>query len=101
MYPQWRHQGKLQAIEWLSSRVVAPLVAGLDQAGYDYRILILSDHKTLTATRGHDGDPVPYLLYDSRCDSMQGFQYTEEDGCKGPFMHSGLSLMPALFELTD
>lgn len=43
--------GKLQAIEWLSSRIVAPLVAGMDQAGYDYRILILSDHKTLTSTR--------------------------------------------------
>lgn len=94
-------EGKLKAIEWLSSRVVAPLVAGLDQAGYDYRILILSDHKTLTATRGHDGDPVPYLLYDSRSDSGLGANYTEEDGCKGPFMHSGLSLMPALFEQID
>lgn len=29
--------GKLQAIEWLSSRVVGPLVAGMDKAGYDYR----------------------------------------------------------------
>lgn len=93
--------GKLQAIEWLSSRVTAPLVAGLEQAGYDYRILMLSDHKTLTATRGHDGDPVPYLLYDSRQDSKLGADYTEESGSKGPFMSSGLSLMPALFELPD
>lgn len=92
-------EGKLQAIEWLSSRIVAPLVEGMDKAGYDYRILIISDHKTLTSTRGHDGDPVPYLIYDSRKDSGQGLNYTEEDGDKGPFMENGLDLMPALFEL--
>lgn len=90
--------GKLQAIEWLSNRIVAPLVAGMDQVGYDYRILILSDHKTLTSTRGHDGDPVPYLIYDSRTDSGRQADYTEEAGGKGPFMASGLDLMPMLFE---
>ena len=92
-------EGKLQAIEWLSSRIVAPLLEGMDRAGYDYRILIISDHKTLTSTRGHDGDPVPYLIYDSRKDSGGGLNYTEEDGEKGPFMENGLGLMPALFEL--
>ena len=92
-------EGKLQAIEWLSSRIVAPLVEGMDKAGYDYRILIISDHKTLTSTRGHDGDPVPYLIYDSRRDSGRGLNYTEADGEKGPFMENGLDLMPALFEL--
>ena len=92
-------EGKLQAIEWLSSRIVAPLVEGMDKAGYDYRILIISDHKTLTSTRGHDGDPVPYLIYDSRRDSGGGLNYTEADGDKGPFMENGLDLMPALFEL--
>ena len=92
-------EGKLQAIEWLSSRIVAPLVEGMDKAGYDYRILIISDHKTLTSTRGHDGDPVPYLIYDSRRDSGGGMNYTEADGEKGSFMENGLDLMPALFEL--
>ena len=90
--------GKLQAIEWLSSRVVGPLVAGMDKAGYDYRILILSDHKTLTSTRGHDGDPVPYLIYDSRTDTHNDLPYTEEAGLKGPFMDNGVNLMAALFE---
>ena len=90
--------GKLQAIEWLSSRVVGPLVEGMDKAGYDYRILILSDHKTLTSTRGHDGDPVPYLIYDSRTDTHNDLPYTEEAGLKGPFMDNGVNLMAALFE---
>ena len=59
-------QGKIRAIEWLDSRCIARLVDGLERRGEDFRLLILSDHKTLTSTRGHDGDPVPYILYDSR-----------------------------------
>ena len=90
--------GKLQAIEWLDSRVVGPITQTLDQEGTDYRLLILSDHKTLTATRGHDGDPVPYLLYDSREDSGLGLTYCEESGLKGPAYPEGAPvLMHKLF----
>lgn len=91
--------GKLQAIEWLDSRVVGPLTHALEEEGTDYRLLILSDHKTLTATRGHDGDPVPYLLYDSRKDTGLGLPYCEESGLKGPAHAAGAAvLMPLLFE---
>ena len=48
----------------------------------------LSDHKTLTSTRGHDGDPVPYMLYDSRVDTKAGLPYTEKSGEKGPYVNS-------------
>ncbi|MCL1848955.1 MAG: hypothetical protein FWF83_04710, partial [Clostridiales bacterium] len=58
--------GKLEAIRRLDSRIVAPLAAKLRAAGGEFRILMLADHKTLTATRNHDGGPVPYVLYDSR-----------------------------------
>ena len=92
--------GKLQAIEWLDSRVVGPITQTLDQEGTDYRLLILSDHKTLTSTRGHDGDPVPYLLYDSRVDSGLGLPYCEESGLKGPAYPEGAPvLMHKLFAM--
>ena len=92
--------GKLQAIEWLDSRVVGPITQTLDQEGVDYRLLILSDHKTLTATRGHDGDPVPYLLYDSTVDSGLGLPYCEESGLKGPAYPEGAPvLMHKLFAM--
>ena len=51
--------GKLQAIEWLDSRLVAPLLSRLEAAGMDHRVLLLSDHKTLTATRGPTGTRCP------------------------------------------
>jgi 2,3-bisphosphoglycerate-independent phosphoglycerate mutase len=91
-------KGKLQAIEWLDSRVIVPLTDKLQAKGTDYRLLLLSDHKTLTATRGHDGDPVPFLLYDSRKDEKSGLTYSEADGDKGPFIDAGIRLMGMLFE---
>lgn len=89
--------GKLQAIQWLDSKLVSPLVQRLEQAGMDHRILLLSDHKTLTATRGHDGDPAPYLLYDSRRDTGRGGVYSEAAGESGPFVPRGADLLGMLF----
>jgi len=90
--------GKLQAIEYLDSACMAPLVKAFDEKGWDYRILFLSDHKTLTSTRGHDGSPVPFLLYDSTVDTGCGLSYCEEDGEKGPLYTVGAeSCMKILF----
>ena len=61
-------------------------------------MLILSDHKTLTSTRGHDGDPVPYMIYDSRKSQGSGLSYTEANGLKGPFVPDGSRLMGMLFD---
>ena len=64
------HQGlaaeKVKSIEYLDSRIIAPVVKALADAGEDYRILVLPDHPNLLRLRTHTGDPVPYLLYDSR-----------------------------------
>lgn len=90
--------GKLQAIEWLDSRVIGPLTEKLDAQGYPYRLLVLADHKTLTSTRGHDGDPVPFLICDSRRDEKAGRGYSEAEGGKGPFVDAGTKLMGMLFE---
>ncbi len=90
--------GKIQAIEWLDSRVVKPLMDGFEKAGYEYRMLILSDHKTLTSSKAHDGDPVPFLIYDSRIDTHSGLTYCETDGEKGPYVDAGTKLMDILFQ---
>ena len=90
--------GKVQAIEWLDSRLVTPLVERLRAAGEDFRLLLLSDHKTLTATRGHDGDPVPYLLYDSTAPTGRGGVYDEAAGERTPLMEDGSKLLDLLFQ---
>ena len=92
--------GKLQSIEWLDSRCMAPLTAAFAQRGWDYRILFLSDHKTLTSTRGHDGEPVPFMLYDSTVDTGLGLAYSEANGQKGPYYPDGAAAcMKLLFGL--
>lgn len=92
-------KGKLQAIEWLDSRVISRLKAGLDRLGEPYRMLILSDHLTLTETRGHNGDPVPFILYDSRGGEKfdRGF---DEQSCAGSgvLVNEGHNLISKLFE---
>lgn len=91
-------KGKIQSIEWLDSRILKPLFAQLNAENMEYRVLLLSDHKTLTATRGHDGDPVPYLLYDSRKDTGFGGVYDENTGMAGPEIGAGCDLLSYLFE---
>ena len=91
---------KLLAIRQLDSLIVAPLTAWMEEQGMDYRLLLLSDHKTLMSSRTHDGDPVPYMIYDSTRPQSCGLSYTEENGEKGPYVDKGTDLMGLLFEKT-
>ena len=91
---------KLLAIRQLDSLIVAPLTAWMEEQGMDYRLLLLSDHKTLMSSRTHDGDPVPYMIYDSTRPQSCGLSYTEENGEKGPYVDKGTDLMSLLFEKT-
>ena len=91
--------GKLEAIRRLDARCLTPLKAGLDKLGEDYRLLILSDHKTLTETRGHNGEPVPFLLYDSRELGPHSGAAYDEDACEaGPTIEEGHTLLGLLLE---
>lgn len=89
---------KLLAIWQLDSLIVNPLVEWMKEQGIEHRILMLSDHKTLMSTKTHDGDPVPYLLYDSTKPENSGCRYTEADGEKGTYVESGTALMDMLFQ---
>ena len=89
---------KLLAIKQLDSLIVKPLIEWMEEQKMDYRLLMLSDHKTLMSSRTHDGDPVPYLLYDSEKPFGCGRSYCEASGEQGPFVEKGTQLMSLLFE---
>ena len=91
-------EGKLQAIKWIDSRIIAPLTDKLAGGNTDYRLMLISDHRTLMSTRGHDGAPVPFLLYDSRVDQKMEVTYCEQDSVRGRNVASGTELMDILFE---
>ena len=91
---------KLQCITDLSHKVVGPLCRALEERGEAYRMLIVSDHRTIMKTGAHGAAPVPFILYDSRrTEEGSGRTYTEENGLKGPFVEDGVLLMSMLFEI--
>ena len=77
------HQGKIQekvkSIEYLDSRLIALVKKAMEEAGEDFRMLILPDHPTPIRIRTHNGDPVPYLLYDSTRQLKKKERFTEEN----------------------
>jgi len=90
-------KGKLQAIEWVDSRVVAPMIQRLNKSGVDFRMLVMSDHRTLSSTRGHDSGLVPYVLYDSGTNKATGLSFCESDAERGELVDAGTDLMDLLF----
>ena len=92
------HQGsmtdKVQAIEYLDSRVVGPVKAAMDASGEAYRLLILPDHPTPIRIRTHSSEPVPYILYDSSVQHRSSLRYTEKDAAAtGNLESDGYKLM--------
>ncbi len=98
------HQGslenKLTAIENLDQKVIRVVKEDMDQAGIAYRMLIMPDHPTPIALRTHTSDPVPYLLFDSRENREETWQYNEKDGkSSGNFFSEGYQLIDKFLEL--
>jgi 2,3-bisphosphoglycerate-independent phosphoglycerate mutase len=96
------HQGsvekKVQAIAYLDSRVIAPLVAKMDASGEDYRLLVLPDHPTPIRVRTHTSDPVPYLLFDSTAILNKSWNYNEIEAKEsGNYVAVGHTIIDLLF----
>jgi len=96
------HQGsvekKVQAIEYLDSRVIGPLVEGLKEKKVDFRLLVLPDHPTPIRVRTHTADSVPYLLYDSTNEESHTWNYNEREGkSSGNYIAKGHEIMDYLF----
>ena len=77
------HQGsvekKVRSINYLDTRVIARVKAGLDKAGVDYRMAVLPDHPTPIEIRTHSSEPVPYLIYDSTKEESHSYHYSERE----------------------
>lgn len=97
------HQGslekKLQAIEYLDTRVIQSVKDSMEESGEAYRMLILPDHPTPVSIKTHTADPVPYLLYDSRKQEERDCVYNEAEALRqGNLIQEGYRLIEKLFE---
>ena len=92
---------KLEAIQNVESRVVAPLLDKLTARGEPFRLLVLSDHPTLLTTRTHDGAPVPFAIYDSRTAAPdKKRKFCEAAMASEPVLMIGTELISWLFSPT-
>ena len=97
------HQGsverKVQAIEYLDERIIAPLVKNLQEKNVDFRLLVLPDHPTPVRVRTHTADDVPYMLYDSTLEKNESWKYNEKDALNsGNIVEKGHLLIEKLLE---
>lgn len=85
-------KGKVKAIELIDSEVVAYILEQLKDE--DLRILVCPDHPTPIITKTHSSEPIPFLIYDSKCIKDGVSAYTENE-CKttGLILQSGDQLM--------
>ena len=92
------HQGELDhkilAISDLDSRIIAPIKKAMEDAGEDFRMLVLPDHPTPLRIRTHSADPVPYVLYDSTAQRKTTKCYSEAEAmASGIFEPQGHKLL--------
>ena len=98
------HQGKPDkkklAVETIDEKVVKFLKNELEARGMDYRMLIMPDYPTPIKLKDHVGDPVPYVIYDSRKpEGGSGLTYTEANGqLTGVYIEKGYTLMDKFLE---
>ena len=98
------HQGsvekKVKSIEYLDERVIGAVKKGLEDAGVDFRMLVMPDHPTPIWCRTHTSDPVPYMIYDSTKDMGSGLLYTEKEAKKsGREEREGYRLIEKLLQI--
>ncbi|MBQ9990017.1 MAG: cofactor-independent phosphoglycerate mutase [Lachnospiraceae bacterium] len=96
------HQGsverKVEAIEYLDSRVLKPLTETLKERKVDFRLLVLPDHPTPVRVRTHTSDSVPYLLYDSTAEGNYDWNYNEQEAkSSGNYLAEGHAIIDKLF----
>ena len=64
------HEGdyvkKIKAIEDLDSKVIKPLLDGLESKYDNFKLCIVSDHPTPIELRTHSYEYVPYLIFDNK-----------------------------------
>ena len=56
---------KKYAVEMIDKKVIGELRKRLEDAGIEYKMMVLPDHPTPISLKTHVSDPIPYIIYDS------------------------------------
>ena len=87
------------SVELIDEKVIGFLRDKLDEAGIEYKMLILPDHPTPIKLKTHVSDPVPYVIFDSRKKEGSGLTYNEANASgTGVYIEKGHNLMQHFVE---
>lgn len=85
---------KKYAVEMIDKKVIGELRKRLEDAGIEYKMMVLPDHPTPIKLKTHVSDPVPYIIYSSSQTKDTGLSYSESNAEKtGIYFKSGVDLM--------
>lgn len=89
---------KIKAIEDFDTKIVRPIIAGLQKKQEQFRVLILPDHPTPVALKTHSGEPVPFIFYDSKYEraGLHGTYCEKTAKSSGLFLPQGSQLIEKL-----
>lgn len=95
---QGNYEEKTLALELIDQKIIAPIIAFLDEKDWDYNVLICPDHATPICTKTHASDPVPFLIYERNEEVKSGVESFNEDSAKmtGVFLGAGVDLIEKL-----
>ena len=84
---------KKTALERIDAKVVGPLIEELEKYG-DWRMMVMPDHPTPVATRGHTNDPVPVVIGGAEIESRMQKPFSELNAKESGFViKQGYELM--------
>lgn len=92
-------QEKITGIEYLDSRIIAPIYKHFAAKHEDVAFLVLPDHPTPIVTMTHASDPVPFVMWNSKTHLSPSAPSYDEITAKnsGLFLENSEDLLPLFF----
>lgn len=85
---------KKYAVEMIDEKIIGYLKKRLEDAGIEYKMMILPDHPTPIKLKTHVSDPIPFIIYDPSNETVHDRRYTEKEaGETGLYIEKGYELM--------
>ncbi len=83
------HEGdvdlKIRTIEYLDSRILAPIIDAIPSMSEEVSIAVLPDHPTPCRLRTHTNAPVPFLIYNPNITPDSVSEYNEISATNGSY----------------
>lgn len=99
-----RHEieNKVKSIEYIDSKIAAPILNYLEESGEPYHVLVMPDHPTPLDIRTHTADPIPYILFCSEAETKGAERIYSEAAAKatGIYRPMGHLLMNRLLGIS-